>query len=93
MFKRVKRFIFKVQLFFDTLLSDNHAVSLKRFVALAAFLLLAFVIVVGAFKTLTADNVNLLRDAIKYLSGIIGVGLLGVAATDVFPDIFKRKDD
>ena len=74
------------------LLSDNHEVSLKRTIAILSFILLVVVIVVALIKPLTSNNVNLLNNGIKYLSGIIGVGILGVAATDVFEN-FRKRDD
>ena len=89
MLTKISKFIIKVQKFIDNLLSDSHSVSLKRFIALCAFVLFTGVTITGQFKTLTADNVNLLNTSLKYLSGIIAVGILGVAATD----IFSKKSD
>jgi len=89
MLKRIGRFVIKIQRFFDLLLSDNHAVSLKRFVSICAFILFTAVTVVGLVKNLTEQNVSLLKTVLLYLAQIISIGILGVAATD----IFKSKND
>ena len=75
----------------NLLLSDNHEVSLKRTIAILSFILMVIVIIVAIVKPLTTNNVNLLNNGLKYLSGIVGVGILGVAATDVF-DNFRKRD-
>lgn len=82
--KRISRLITKIQLFFDNLLGDSHSVSLKRFIGLCAFALFSAVTIFTLFKPLTAENVNLLKVAMQYLSGIIAVAILGVTATDIF---------
>jgi hypothetical protein len=84
MFRRINDLWNRSKKFGSDLLSDNHNVSLKRFIALLSFALFVIVTVVAMKKTLTDNNVNLLNNALKYLSGIIGVGIFGVAATDIF---------
>lgn len=89
MLKKISRLIYKIQLFFDNLLSDSHSVSIKRFIGLCAFALLAGVTIFALFRPLTADNVNLLKSATDKLALIISVSILGIAATD----IFKSKNE
>lgn len=90
MSNKVTRFILRLQGFIDRLLSDDHSVSLKRFVSVCAFILFVIVTVVSLIKTLTAENVDLLKTIVKSLMAIISVGILGVAATDIFQ---KKGDD
>lgn len=73
------------------MLSDDKAVSTKKVLGLLAFIMLIVVIIVSLIKTLTADNVALLRDSEKYLTGIVLVAIFGVAAVDIF-NAFKKND-
>lgn len=84
MLKKIGALINRAVSFFDKLLSDDHSVSLKRFISINAFLMFVIVIVVACKKELTQYNVELLKDAFKYLFGIIGIGIGSVAATDIF---------
>lgn len=84
MLKKIGNAINRLVNFGDKLLSDDHSVSLKRFVSLQAFLLIAIIVLVSMKHTFTADNVNLLNHVVQSLTWIIGVGLFGIAATDIF---------
>lgn len=75
--------------FLNNLLSDSHAVSLKRFIGLVAFTALLAVIVVALIKKITPDNVILLNSISDGLVKIVLISVLSVAATDIF---FKKSD-
>jgi hypothetical protein len=87
--KKLSNFIRRLVNFGSDLLSDNHSVSLKRFVSLLAFLLFALIVVVSLFRAIPDSNAGLLKNLGGYLAGIVGTGILGVAATD----IFGKKDN
>ena len=70
--------------FANNLLSDNHQVSLKRFIALLAFGMLCAILIVASKKDVGPNSVSVLNNGLKYLAWIVGVGILGVAATDIF---------
>ena len=88
---KIIKTIYAFKEWWTLLLSDSHEVSLKRTISILSFILLVIVIAVGLIKPLTNNNVTLLDTGLKYLAGIIGVGILGVAATDVF-DNFRKRD-
>lgn len=84
MLKKIGSIVNRIVNFGNNLLSDSHSVSLKRFVSLLAFLLIMLIVLVAMKHNFTPDNVNLLNHIVQALTWIIGVGLFGIAATDIF---------